>query len=155
MRTPLSRERARTGIKGDHTPSGQGRAPGPGWVQVPGGGWVPPDHPLAKDGTPPAGDDRRGCDPHERKGRRNSDGLFLVRTFCELAWCHALTIHFTVSSERIRASVQVMSTLSPTFTFASAALSCTRVLYFQLFGPVNVIDGSVGSIAVIVAVIVR
>jgi hypothetical protein len=30
----------------------QGGAPGPGWIQVPGGGWVPPGHPLA-DAVPP------------------------------------------------------------------------------------------------------
>jgi hypothetical protein len=51
--------------------------------------------------------------------------------------------------------VHVMSTLSPTFTFASAAVSLTRLLYFQLPGPVNVIEGTAGSMAVIVAVIVR
>jgi hypothetical protein len=28
----------------------QGRAPGPGWVQTGDGGWVPPDHPLARGG---------------------------------------------------------------------------------------------------------
>src|SRR6476646_9650997 len=38
------------------------------------------------------------------------------------------------------AIVHVMSTLSPTFTFDSAAVSWTRLLYFQPFGPVNVID---------------
>jgi hypothetical protein len=31
----------------------QSGAPGPGWVQLPGGEWVPPDHPLAT-GQPPA-----------------------------------------------------------------------------------------------------
>lgn len=37
------------------TPGGalaQSGAPGPGWVQIPGGGWVPPDHPLAVGGAP-------------------------------------------------------------------------------------------------------
>ena len=63
--------------------------------------------------------------------------------------------HFSGSRERIRASVQVMSTLSPTFTVPSAALSSTRVEYFQPFGPANEIDGASMSIAVIVAVIVR
>src|SRR6478609_9708351 len=63
--------------------------------------------------------------------------------------------HFPLSSDRIMASVHVMSTLSPTFTLASAALSSTRVLYFQPFGPVKVIEGAFGSIAAMVAVIVR
>lgn len=35
--------------------SAQSGAPGPGWVQVAGGGWVPPDHPLANAGAPPSG----------------------------------------------------------------------------------------------------
>ena len=35
-----------------------------------------------------------------------------------------------------------MSTRSPTFTFASASLSLTRVLYFQPCGPLKVIDGT-------------
>lgn len=30
----------------------QGGAPGPGWVQLPSGGWVPPNHPLANAGSP-------------------------------------------------------------------------------------------------------
>ena len=47
-----------------------------------------------------------------------------------------------------------MSTLSPTFTLASASVSCTFDVYFQPFGPVKVIDGASGSMAVIVAVIV-
>lgn len=54
-----------------------------------------------------------------------------------------------------RAIVHVMLTLSPTFTFASAALSCTRLLYFHPFGPLKVIEGTVGSMAEIVAVIER
>ena len=62
---------------------------------------------------------------------------------------------FASSSDRIGASVHVMSTRSPTFTFASASLSFTRVVYFQFCGPVKVIDGRFGSIAVIVAVMVR
>lgn len=33
----------------------QAGAPGPGWVQLPGGGWVPPDHPLATGVAPPSG----------------------------------------------------------------------------------------------------
>ena len=47
-----------------------------------------------------------------------------------------------------------MSTLSPTFTLARASVSCTLDEYFQPFGPVKVIDGTSGSMAVIVAVIV-
>ena len=47
-----------------------------------------------------------------------------------------------------------MSTLSPTFTLARAAVSCTLDMYFQPFGPVKVTDGASGSMAVIVAVIV-
>jgi hypothetical protein len=49
----------------------------------------------------------------------------------------------------------VMSTLSPTLTAATAFLSSTRELYFQLFGPEKVIDGVFRSISVIVAVMVR
>src|SRR4051812_20571792 len=64
-------------------------------------------------------------------------------------------VHLPSSSDRIIASVHVMSTLSPTFTFASAALSSTRVLYFQLLGPVKVIDGTFMSIWVMVAVMTR
>ena len=60
-----------------------------------------------------------------------------------------------VSNETIKASVQVMSTLSPTLTFASIFLSSTRELYFQSFGPAKEIEGTDMSIAVIVAVIVR
>ena len=48
-----------------------------------------------------------------------------------------------------------MSTLSPTLTFASAAVSSTRVVYFHPFGPVKVIEGTLGSIAAIIAVIFR
>src|SRR4051812_2451472 len=59
------------------------------------------------------------------------------------------------STDNSTASVHVMSTLSPTFTLPRAALSSTFDEYFQPFGPVNVIEGSAGSIAVIVAVIVR
>lgn len=33
----------------------QSGAPGPGWVQRPGGGWVPPNHPLAGQPGPPTG----------------------------------------------------------------------------------------------------
>src|SRR3954468_18387907 len=63
--------------------------------------------------------------------------------------------YFAGVNETSSAAVQVMSTLSPTLTVASAFLSSTRELYCQLFGPVNVIDGTFGSIAVIVAVMVR
>ena len=63
--------------------------------------------------------------------------------------------YFTSSIDTRVASVQVMSTLSPTFTFASAAVSFTFVWNLKFCGPVKVIDGSLGSIAVIVAVIVR
>lgn len=59
------------------------------------------------------------------------------------------------STEIITAAVQVMSTLSPTFTFSIAFLSATRELYFQPFGPLNVMDSTLGSRAVMVAVIVR
>src|SRR6476660_8591135 len=44
------------------------------------------------------------------------------------------------SSETSVAWVQTMSTLSPTFTLASAAVSCTLDVYFQPCGPVKVID---------------
>jgi hypothetical protein len=63
--------------------------------------------------------------------------------------------YFPGSSDSTTASVQVMSTLSPTLTFDNASLSCTFVLYFQLFGPVKVTDGTFMSIAAIVAVMVR
>ena len=53
------------------------------------------------------------------------------------------------------ASVQGMSSRSPTFTSFNASLSTTRELYFQLFGPDRLMDGIFGSIAVIVAVIAR
>src|SRR4030095_3742395 len=59
------------------------------------------------------------------------------------------------STETSSASVQVISTLSPTITPARADLSCTLDEYFQSLGPVNVIDGVFASIAVIVAVMVR
>ena len=45
-----------------------------------------------------------------------------------------------------------MSTLSPTFTLASASVSWTLEVYFQPLGPVKVIDGVVVSIAEIVTV---
>jgi hypothetical protein len=35
----------------------QSGAPGPGWVQTPAGGWVPPNHPLAGQPAPPTGPD--------------------------------------------------------------------------------------------------
>ena len=41
------------------------------------------------------------------------------------------------------------------FHVFSALMSCTRELYFQLFGPTKVIEGTFMSIAVMVAVIVR
>src|SRR4029079_3276271 len=59
------------------------------------------------------------------------------------------------SSDTSTASVQTMSTLSPTSTLERAFVSCTLDVYFQSFGPVKVIDGVAGSIAVIVAVIWR
>src|SRR4029077_9270982 len=59
------------------------------------------------------------------------------------------------SAEISTASVQVMSRRSPTLTFLSASLSSTRELYFHPFGPLNEIDGTFGSIWVIVAVMVR
>ena len=55
---------------------------------------------------------------------------------------------------RIIALIQIRPTVRPSNRFA-AACSSTRELYFQLFGPVKVIDGTVGSISVIVAVMVR
>src|SRR6476620_5989624 len=58
------------------------------------------------------------------------------------------------SSDTSIASVQTMSTLSPTFTLARASVSCTLDVYFNPLGPVNVIDGTAVSIAEIVAVIV-
>ena len=81
--------------------------------------------------------------------------------------CHPSRCHFTLLwpaaspplltalSDTSTASVQTMSTLSPTFTLASAPLSCTLEVSYQPFGPVKVIDGRAGSMAVIVAVIVR
>src|SRR5436190_9988576 len=59
------------------------------------------------------------------------------------------------SAEISTARVQVMSKRSPTLTFLSASLSSTRELYFHPFGPLNVIDGTFGSMWVIVAVMVR
>ena len=59
------------------------------------------------------------------------------------------------STDTSTASVQTMSTLSPTFALARACVSCTLDVYFQPFGPVKVIDGVFGSMAVIVAEIVR
>jgi hypothetical protein len=47
-----------------------------------------------------------------------------------------------------------MSTLSPTVPLARASASCTLDEYLQPFGPVNAIDGVVGLMAVIVAVMV-
>ena len=41
--------------------------PGPGWVQLPGGGWVPPDHPLAT-GQPPAPPGLGQCDARTVQG---------------------------------------------------------------------------------------
>jgi hypothetical protein len=41
------------GLVGPGHALAQGGPPGPGWVPTPGGGWVPPDHPLAA-GLPPA-----------------------------------------------------------------------------------------------------
>lgn len=47
----------------------QGGPPGPGWVQTPGGGWVPPDHPLANGGTPIGPPANPGnCGPHTLRG---------------------------------------------------------------------------------------
>src|SRR3954447_26148143 len=83
---------------------------------------------------------------------RGSDGARRRRRECRGGGQNYLA---AVSSEIITASVQTMSTLSPTFTFDSASLSCTLELYFQLFGPLKVIDGTFMSIAVIVAVMVR
>src|SRR4029077_14900690 len=77
----------------------------------------------------------------------------LMRPTCRgspRARCALRLRYFATSSDRIRASVHVMSTRSPTFTLDSASLSFTRVLYFQSCGPVNVIDGRFGSIARIV-----
>jgi hypothetical protein len=71
-----------------------------------------------------------------------------------IALMAAPSSYFESSSDRTIASVHVMSTLSPTFTFARASLSSTRLLYDQPRGPVNVIEGVFGSIAVMVAVIV-
>lgn len=44
----------------------QGGAPGPGWIQVPGGGWVPPGHPLAQLSGTPA--DPAVCGLHTLRG---------------------------------------------------------------------------------------
>src|SRR4029078_11241433 len=63
--------------------------------------------------------------------------------------------YFTSSIDTISASVQVISTLSPTLNFASAAVSLTFDSYCHPWAPVNVMDGAFGSIAAIVAVIVR
>lgn len=47
----------------------QGGAPGPGWVQTPGGGWVPPDHPLAGvGGQPGVPADPGNCRLHTLRG---------------------------------------------------------------------------------------
>src|SRR5688572_24254248 len=62
---------------------------------------------------------------------------------------------FQRSTDTSTASVQVRSTLSPTFTLASASLSSTLEVYFQPLGPVKVIDGVFMSMLVIVAVMVR
>jgi hypothetical protein len=43
----------------------QGGAPGPGWSQVPGGGWVPPGHPSANAVPPPSA---RPCGLHTLRG---------------------------------------------------------------------------------------
>ena len=53
------------------------------------------------------------------------------------------------------ASVQVKSTRSPTFTCFRTFLSWILRLYFQPFGPLKVIEGTLGSIASTTAVIVR
>jgi hypothetical protein len=48
----------------------QGGAPGPGWVQLPAGGWVPPNHPLANAGSPPSevSTGQGGCDLKTLRG---------------------------------------------------------------------------------------
>src|SRR5688572_3267095 len=60
--------------------------------------------------------------------------------------------YLPASTDTSTASVQVISTLSPTFTLPSASLSSTLDEYFHPFGPVKVTDGIVMSMAVIVAV---
>ena len=67
------------------------------------------------------------------------------------SWPSWIVRYFGSSIDRSSASVQVMSTLSPTFTLANACLSSTRLVYFQPFGPVNVIEGTAISIAAMVA----
>src|SRR5688572_32146676 len=62
---------------------------------------------------------------------------------------------FGATAEIITAPVQVISRRSPTLTCFNAALSSTREVYFQLFGPDSVIDGIAGSMAVIVAETLR
>ena len=49
------------------TAGAQDRAPGPGWVQTPEGGWVPPDHPLARGGGD-SGDRGAGCSERTIRG---------------------------------------------------------------------------------------
>ena len=58
------------------------------------------------------------------------------------------------ATETSVASVQVMSTRSPTATCCSAFLSCTLLAYVHPRGPLKEIDGTFRSIASIVAVIV-
>ena len=71
---------------------------------------------------------------------------------------HRLNLYFFAGdvTDTVNASVHVMSTRSPTLTFARAALSSTRDEYVHFtFSPLNVIDGTLLSMATIAAVIVR
>ena len=52
---------------GWETAVAQSGAPGPGWIQLPGGHWVPPDHPLAT-GQPPADPGRSDCSARTIQG---------------------------------------------------------------------------------------
>jgi hypothetical protein len=53
---------------GSWEPAGaQSGAPGPGWVPTPEGGWVPPDHPLARGAGNP-GPGGRGCNNRTIQG---------------------------------------------------------------------------------------
>ena len=46
----------------------QSGPPGPGWVQVAGGGWVPPDHPLAGGQPGPPADPGGSCNARTLQG---------------------------------------------------------------------------------------
>ena len=69
--------------------------------------------------------------------------------------CPSSVYFFGAVTSIITASVQVKSTWSPTFTCFSTFLSWILRLYFQPFGPLKVMEGTLGSIASTTAVIVR